>query len=239
MGATMLYEFLKANRTELITRCRAKAAKRALPDATPPVTENGIPQFLAQLIETFRVEQTPEALARHKAAGPGRPSLALVPSDIVSTAAKHGREMRLQGLTIDQVVHGYGDLCQGLTELAMEVGAPISVDEFHTFNRCLDDAIADAVTSYSRDLETVIPGTDVRAPNERPTSPAQEMRTLVETAIHTFAAIKGGDVGLKGTTSALHERTLVGIRDLVDRVLADASPKADAPGLRAIISPAR
>lgn len=222
----------------MITRCRAKAAKRALPDAAPPVTENGIPQFLAQLIETFRIEQTPDALARQKAAGPGRPSLALVPSDIVSTAAKHGHEMRRQGLTIDEVVHGYGDLCQSLTELAIEVGAPISVDEFHTFNRCLDDAIADAVTSYSQERGAQIPGTDVRAPDERPASPVQEMCTLVETAIHTFAAIKRGDVGLKGTTSALHERTLVGLRDLIDRVLANAPAKADEPGLRAMISPA-
>src|ERR1700682_6503454 len=199
----MLYEFLKTNRAELITRCRAKSAKRALPNAKPAVSEFGTPQFLAQLIETFRVEQTPEALARHKAAGHGRPSLALVPSDIPGTAAKHGDEMRRQGLTVDQVVHGYGDLCQALTELALEVDAPISVDEFHTFNRCLDDAIADAVTAYSGDRDNPIPNTDVRVTNVQPESLAQEMRTLIETAVLSFAAIKSGHVGVQGTTSTL------------------------------------
>ena len=207
----MLYEFLKTNRVELIARCRAKAASRALPDATPAVIDFGIPQFLAQLIETFRIERTPDALARHKAAGHGRPSLALVPTDISGTAAKHGLEMRQQGVTIDQVVHSYGDLCQALTELAMERDVPISVDEFHTFNRCLDDAIADAVTAYGRDLENPIP-------NGLPGPPAQAMRNLIETAIHSFAAIRGGQVSLKGATSELHEKTLDSLRDLIVRL---------------------
>src|ERR1700682_1016946 len=203
----MLYEFLKTNRAELITRCRTKAAKRAPPNAKPAVSEFGTPQFLAQLIETFRVEQTPEALARHKAAGHGRPSLALVPSDIPGTAAKHGDEMRRQGATIDQVVHDYGDLCQALTELALERDAPITVDEFHTFNRCLDDAIADAVSPFSR---VGIPAEQAHpATSQKPGFFIEEIRAVLEVATHSFAAIKSGDVGLKGTPSALHEKCLV------------------------------
>lgn len=225
-GAIMLYDFLKTNRTELIARCRAKAAKRNSPHTAPAENDHGIPQFLAQLIETFRLEQTPEALARHKASGPGRPSLALVPTDIASTAAKHGEELRRQGLSINQVVHDYGDLCQALTELAMEKDAPISVDAFHTFNRCLDDAIADAVTSFSRDRANPISNTDAHATNERPE--ALEMRNLLEMAILSFAAIKAGGVSLKGTTSALHERSLIGLRDLIDRDFADAPPQTRA-----------
>ena len=229
-GVTMLYEFLKSNRADLIARCRAKAAKRALPDAMPALTEYGIPLFLEQLIETFRLERTPEAMARHKAAGRRRPSLALVPSDIASAAAKHGDELRRQGLTINQVVHGYGDLCQSLTELAIELDAPITVDEFHTFNRCLDDAIADAVTGYSRDMDNPISSAVVPATKERPGPAAQEMRNLIETALLSFAAIKGGHVGMKGTTAAVHERSLIGLRDLFDRALADARAHADVPG---------
>jgi hypothetical protein len=227
--AAMLYEFLQANRAELITRCRVKAAKRT---STVPVSEHGVPQFLGQLIETFRVEQTPEALARRRAAGPGRPSLSLVPPDIPSTAAKHGDELRRQGLTIDQVVHDYGDLCQALTELAMERNAPITVDEFHTFNRCLDDAIADAVTSYSRDGLPATSKAPVPASTQWTGSPAEQMRNSIETAIQAFAAIKGGQVGLQGTTSAMHERSLLGLRDLVDRVLADPRMNVEAPAVK-------
>ena len=45
-------------------------------------------------------------------------------------------------------MHDYGDICQAITELAAEKNAPVTVDEFHTFNRLLDNAIADAVASY-------------------------------------------------------------------------------------------
>jgi hypothetical protein len=233
----MLDVFLKANRAELITRCRAKAAKRAFPNL-PAVTEFGVPQFLSQLIETFRGEQTPEALARHKAAGYRQPSLCLVPPIIPGTAAKHGQEMRRQGLTIDQVVHNYGDLCQALTELALEMDVPISVDEFHTFNRCLDDAIADACTGYGREPGSPIRSTETPGTRGLPGSPAEDMHRLVETAISSFEVIKSGEVALRGATSALHERSLAGLRDLLVCVLANAPEKVDETGVRAIISPA-
>src|SRR5690606_31290206 len=75
-------------------------------------------------------------------------------SEIGISAAAHGRELLEMGFTIDQVVHDYGDLCQAITDLAVERDAPFSVDEFRTLNRCLDNAIADAVTefSYQRDI---------------------------------------------------------------------------------------
>ena len=51
---------------------------------------------------------------------------------------------------MSQVVHDYGDVCQAITELALERKAPITVKEFHTLNRCLDTAIAEAVTEHAR-----------------------------------------------------------------------------------------
>ena len=117
--------------------------------------------------------------------------------------------LREHGLTIDQVVHDYGDLCQAMTELALEKNAPISVDEFHTFNRCLDDAIADAVSAYS--------GYGISPLPQAGAATAQELRVLIDTAVHTFAAMKRGDVALKGSTSTLHERCLIGLRNVIDR----------------------
>jgi diguanylate cyclase (GGDEF)-like protein len=64
-------------------------------------------------------------------------------------ARLHGRDLLQEGFTIEQVIRDYGDVCQAVTNLAVETGAPISADEFRTFNRCLDDAIAAAVTEYS------------------------------------------------------------------------------------------
>ncbi len=57
------------------------------------------------------------------------------------------------------------------------------------------------------------------------------MLSLIERAIHTFAAIKGGDVGVKGTTATLHEGTLLALRNLVGRTQGQDRT-------RAIISPA-
>ena len=66
--------------------------------------------------------------------------------------ALHGRELFREGFTIEQVVRDYGDVCQAVTKFAIETGAPISVDEFRTFNRCLDSAITGAVTEYVRHI---------------------------------------------------------------------------------------
>jgi hypothetical protein len=40
-----------------------------------------------------------------------------------------------------------------VTELAVELEAPILAAEFKTLNLCLDDAIAEAVTEYGRQRE--------------------------------------------------------------------------------------
>ena len=89
-------------------------------------------------------------------------------------AAQHGRRVLAQGFSLEQVVRDYGDVCQAVTNLAVETGAPIEVEEFRTFNRCLDNAIA-------------------------------------------------------GATGAILDRSLVGMRNLVDRSLADVRVAA---GLR-------
>jgi hypothetical protein len=223
----MLHEFLSTNRAQLIERCRGKAAKRNDPDATPADSQYGIPQFLDQIIEVFRKEHTPEGQERRKTLGRGQPSLALVPSGISGTAAKHGDELRQQGLTIDQVVHDYGDLCQAVTELALEMDVTITVDEFHTFNRCLDDAIGDAVTAYSRDPYFYpTPTADFHVSGDPTQSLAEELRVLVERAVQSFTAIQRGNVGLHGTTAAVHERSLAAMRNLVDRALATGVSRA-------------
>jgi hypothetical protein len=48
------------------------------------------------------------------------------------------KEGGLGPLTLEQVVRDYGDVCQSVTSLAYELNAPIEVDEFRTFNRCID-----------------------------------------------------------------------------------------------------
>ena len=58
----MLHFFLTENRAELIARCRAKVAARAVPDAVASELEHGVSVFLDQLVRTLQVEQTSEPL---------------------------------------------------------------------------------------------------------------------------------------------------------------------------------
>jgi len=224
----MLHEFLETNRTELIGRCRQKVARRTAPKATGAQLEHGVPLFLDQLIETLRVEHTLAPMQVREISGKSsgeRPGS----TEIGVTAALHGRELLQQGFTVDQVVHGYGDVCQAVTELAFEDGAAIQVDEFRTLNRCLDNAIADAVTEFSYRRDSTMVGKDAQALNERLGSLTHELRNLVHTATLAVTAIKAGSVGLSGATGAVLDRSLIGMRNLIDRSLADVRVTAGLP----------
>jgi hypothetical protein len=140
----MLHEFLSVNRADLIERCKAKVARRHEPCPTWDNQKFGIPLFLAQLIDMLRLDQHSSAFDVSREP----PSKKDLSEEVASTARSHAQELRKRGLTVDQVVHDYGDLCQAVTELAFERNAGIEVGEFHTLNRLLDNAIAAAVTEY-------------------------------------------------------------------------------------------
>jgi signal transduction histidine kinase len=230
----MLHEFLLINRADLIERCRLKVAKRLAPKVTDAELTHGIPAFLDQLIKTLQVEQTSEPLRSRKVSGPagGGPAV----SEIRATATLHGRELSLQGFTVEQVVHDYGDLCQAITDLAYERGAPIEIDEFRTLNRCLDNGIADAVTEYAFQRNSLVENIEVRALNERLGFLAHELRNHLHIATLAVTAIKAGNVGITGATGAVLDRSLVGMRSLIDRSLADVRIAAGMPARHKRIS---
>ena len=226
----MLHEFLSQNRQALIARCREKVAKRPIPRITERQLKYGIPLFVDQLIQTLRLEQRPDGgtVAITVSAIHGAPS----PSDIGRTAARHGSELLRTGFTVDQVVHDYGDLCQAVTEMAVEQGATVTADEFRTLNRCLDEAIADAVTEFGRQRDQLAAAEGTRATNERLGFLAHELRNLIGTAILAHWTIKHGSVGMGGATGALLDRSLIGLRDLIDRTLIDVRLTAGLPERR-------
>lgn len=140
------------------------------------------------------------------------------------------------GFTVDQVVHDYGDLCQAITELATDHGVPIHVEEFRTLNRCIDNAIAEAVTEYTYQRDLSFADSRVQAFNERLGSLAHELRNLIHTAMLVFTSIKAGNVGAAGATGAVLDRTLVAMSDLVERSLADVRVTAGLPARHEILS---
>ena len=198
----MLHEFLSTHRDELIARTRAKVAQRGVPQADPAEIERGVPLFLTQLTHI---------LADALGAVPSASSAAMA-----AEATRHGDEMLRKGFTIAQVVHDYGDICQTITELAKDSNTHIDPAEFQILNLCLDGAIASAVTEFLRQREQSLS----KSETERLGALAHEQRNLISAAMLSFQILRGGTVGIQGSTGAVLGRALMGLRDLTDRSLA-------------------
>jgi signal transduction histidine kinase len=207
----MLHEFLAENRAELERRCMAKGAQRPAPTRGSSDTQFGVPLFIGQLIDTLRDDQA--ACVGAKSAEHA--------NDIGNTAKQHGTELLRNGFSVDEVVHNYGDLCQAITELALERKMPISVAEFHTFNRCLDGAIADAVTEFGRMRDLAVFDESTRSTNAHLGTLAQELQNLLQSATFAFQAMETGNVGVHGATGAVLARSLAGLAQLIDRAFAE------------------
>jgi signal transduction histidine kinase len=108
-------------------------------------------------------------------------------------------------------------VCQALTELAQETDASITTEEFHILNRCLDDAIAQAVTEYMRLREQALN----REGSIRSGELAHELRNYLSGVTLGFEMIKRGTVAVRGSVSALISRNLKRMGVLIHRSLAE------------------
>ncbi|MDB5947236.1 MAG: histidine kinase, partial [Ramlibacter sp.] len=199
----MMHSFLSSNRDELIARCKAKVAMRPHRGATDAQLSNGIPRFLEQLRRTLLAEEGGEAEESLRISGAsGGDILAL--SEMGVSAALHGKELLALGFTVDQVVHDYGDLCQAITDLAVERDAPFAVNEFRTLNRCLDNAIADAVAEFSLERDA----RQTADFNQRIGSLVHELRNSLGTAVLAVSALETGNLPISGATGGVLKRSL-------------------------------
>jgi hypothetical protein len=150
-----LHKFIADNRDELIRRARAKVTQRSAKQPSGEAeVEHGVPVLLLQLVKALDAQSRFDAdKTGNSGPNPGGPR---ANGEIAKSAGVHGQDLRKFGFTIGQVVHGYGDVCQAVTELAIEKDADITTSEFHTLNSCLDNAIAGAVTSWTYGPETSI-----------------------------------------------------------------------------------
>lgn len=204
-GVAVLHEFLTQHRDAIVERARVRAAARPVPLASPAELATGIPLFLGQLTELLRAGGEIGATDARAHATMGR------------TADEQGDALQRAGLTVAQVVEGYGDVCQAITDHAIETGASIGVDEYRTLNLCLDVATARAVTAFSAGRDRVVESGEV----ERLGVLAHELRNLLSTASLAYQALKRGGVGIDGSTGALLGRSLRGLQDAIDRSLAE------------------
>jgi signal transduction histidine kinase len=227
----MLQKFLIANRVDLIDRCRIRIVQRSAPRATDYQLLHGIPLFLDHLVRTLGQEPAIPDPGNAAQADAGNAHS----SEIAASAARHGRELLARGFTIDQVVYDYGDLCQAITELAVERRAQIDVDEFRTLQRCLDNAIAIAVRAFSSQRDLNVSDGESHARGEK-VEDLMQQRNLIQTATLALTAIKAGHVGLSGATATLLDGSLVKLSNLIGRSLAEARMAPGAPVARRLFS---
>jgi signal transduction histidine kinase len=198
----MLGEFIVSHREAIIANARARVGARTSPRPTDTELTNGIPLFLDQLGDALRLAKS-TTVVDHAA--------------LSASAGKHGSDLLGRGFTVGQVVHDYGDICQSITELAVELRAPLSGGDFRILNLCLDDAIAGAVTEYARQRERAIQSEGT----ERLGVLAHELRNVVSTVTLAYATLSTGQVAIGGSTGQLLGRSLLRLTSLIDRSLAD------------------
>ncbi|RYZ07147.1 MAG: HAMP domain-containing histidine kinase [Comamonadaceae bacterium] len=223
-----MHRFLANNRSELIARCTAAVAQRRSRKATADQLKNGIPMFLDQLIRTLRAEEGGDEV-RSAAISGAKGGDATALSEIGVSATAHGKALLQLGYSVDQVVHDYGDLCQAITTLAVERDAPFGVDEFRTLNRCLDNAIADAVVEFGAERDASIARGQLADRNESLGFLVHEVRNAVHTATLAVRALETSNLPISGATGNLLKRSLAAVSSLLETAMSELRAESPSP----------
>jgi signal transduction histidine kinase len=217
----MLHEFIRANREDLLATCAARAASRNDSGTAGPPALYGAGRFLDQLVVALALAdaRTRKRSSAKRWAEDRVDKTQLTEIDHI--AAQHGMEMLGRGLSVDSVIHEYGDLCQAITQLAQRSGTPISAKDFELLNWCLDNAMAAAVTEYAHQRDLLVLREGSESIHERLGRFADELRDLLNSAVRAVSAIKAGAAKDATTHSAVLDRSLNALHHLIDRSLAE------------------
>ena len=128
-----MHTFLANNQIELIERRKANTVQLPHRAAAVNQLKTGVQIFLEQLERTIEAEQQGhESVSFGIPGGPTSNSQAM--SEIELSAMAHGKLLLDLHYSIDRVVHDYGDLCQAITDLAVErkalLGCPKLLDHY-------------------------------------------------------------------------------------------------------------
>jgi signal transduction histidine kinase len=230
-----LVEFLKANEKEIIGSVEEMSSALAgvRPASEPP--KRGLPIFYKQLIRVLEhapadpVQPDIDKGGMVSAANASdEPALAVAAGrpydvEVASSAGAYGKELQLLGYTLSHVVHAYGAICQAITQVAIAKNAAISNEEFRELNRCLDTAIAGAVTVFHAEREQ---GNNTRE-IEHLGFLAHELRNGLAIVNTALSVIKNGTVGFGGSTGQVLDRGLTRMQVLIDRSLAEVRLRVD------------
>jgi hypothetical protein len=114
-------------------------------------------------------------------------------------------------------------MCQSITELSTLKNSKITSAEFHDLNRCLDEAIAGAVTEFQDSQNTKVHNKEI----EHLGFLAHELRNALMSVNVSFQMIKRGSVGAGGSTGRIMEDGLKRMQKLIDQSLTEVRLRID------------
>ncbi len=204
----LLHKFLLAERDKILALCSNKIMHLADSRSSSDEMERGLPLFYDELIEVLRADADEFAQVRDNT----------IENVHRNSAERRGKESLRLGYSISQVVHGYGALCQAITQYIEEDSSQTaSPREFNRLNFCLDIAIAEAVTEFNRGQRENAERSEV----ERLGFLAHELRNSLTSASLAYQLVKTGKVGADGSTSQIIERAHTRMREIIDRSLVE------------------
>lgn len=181
MGILKLHELINLNRDEIIRRCGGTTALQS----TDSWMDHGMAAILDQLMVELREDPSG--------------------TEATETVMPRGDVLQPQKTRVSQAAQPYAGVGRSIVDLALELNIPLGADDFLRLDRCLDAAIAHAVTRHvSR--QQIASG---RAVNK--------LQDLTDTAITAFEALQTGTVGVIGRTGTLVRRSLMDIRTLAQQ----------------------
>jgi signal transduction histidine kinase len=230
-----LLEFLKANEKAVLASIEGKSSALAGVRPVSEVQRSGLPIFFKQLLHVL--EQAPTEVmhpevdrdgmvrAANDSDEPGIAAAAGRPFDVevAKSAGAFGKELEQQGYTLSHVVHAYGAICQAITEIAIEKQAAITTEEFRALNRCLDTAIAGAVTMFHAERAEDV----TKRESQHLGFLAHELRNALSIVKTSLRLIKSGTVGFGGSIGQVLDRALNRQQELIDRSLAEVRLRVD------------
>jgi signal transduction histidine kinase len=136
----------------------------------------------------------------------------------ISRRSNRSVARKLQGFDISRIVHDYGLVCDVITAVAGEHGITASPREFQILTRTIDEAIATAIESFSREADSSARTEEAQHLGFL----AHEIRNAVGNASVAFELIRRGKAGVNGSTAGVVQRALQRIAQLVAVALNEA-----------------
>jgi signal transduction histidine kinase len=230
-----LLEFLRTNEPAILASIEEKSSALAGVRPTSEPASRGLSIFFNQLLHVLEhapaepLQPEVDSVRMVKAANDGdEPAIAAAAGrpydvEVARSAGAYGSVLQHLGYTLSHVVHAYGAICQSITELAIAKKAPITNEEFRELNRCLDTAIAGAVTMFHAERAE---GFTTRE-TEHLGFLAHELRNGLAIVNTSLRLIRSGTVGFGGSIGQVLDRALKRQQELIDRSLAEVRLRVD------------